>query len=52
MYARREIVILDDALSGLDTSTENHVFDSLLGEKGILRELHATVILVSSSGKF
>lgn len=52
MYARREIVILDDAFSGLDMSTEDHVFHNLLGEKGILREMRTTVLLVSSSGKF
>jgi len=49
VYARREIVVLDDALSGLDTATENHVFHSLLGPDGIFRVLQATVILVSSS---
>ncbi|KAK4133595.1 P-loop containing nucleoside triphosphate hydrolase protein [Trichocladium antarcticum] len=51
VYARREIILLDDVLSGLDIATERHVFHSLLGEKGILRELHATVLLVSSSAK-
>lgn len=51
VYARREIVILDDTFSGLDTSTENHVFHRLCGEQGIFRELNTTVLLVSSSGK-
>ncbi|KAK0701168.1 P-loop containing nucleoside triphosphate hydrolase protein [Apiosordaria backusii] len=51
VYARREIVILDDVLSGLDTSTENHVFHSLFGEKGIFTERKSTVLLVSSSVK-
>lgn len=51
VYARREMVVLDDALSGLDTTTENHVFHSLLGQDGLLRVLQATVILVSSSTK-
>lgn len=49
MYARRDLVILDDVLSGLDTTTENHIFHSLLGPQGLFRALHATVILVSSS---
>ncbi|KAK3371045.1 P-loop containing nucleoside triphosphate hydrolase protein [Lasiosphaeria ovina] len=49
VYARRELVLLDDALSGLDMATENHVFHSLLGDKGLLRELGATVVLASSS---
>jgi ABC-type multidrug transport system fused ATPase/permease subunit len=51
IYARRDILILDDVLSGLDTSTENHVFENLLGNHGILRELGTTVVLVSSSAK-
>jgi ABC-type transporter Mla maintaining outer membrane lipid asymmetry ATPase subunit MlaF len=49
VYARRDLVILDDVLSGLDTTTENHVFHSLLGPEGLFRTLQATVILVSSS---
>lgn len=52
VYARREIVILDDVFSGLDSSTENHVFHSLLGRKGLLSEVKTTVLLVSSSGMF
>ncbi len=52
VYVRREIVILDDVLSGLDTSTENHVFHNLFGDNGIFREMHTTVVLVSSSGEF
>ncbi|KAL2157845.1 hypothetical protein VTH06DRAFT_4897 [Thermothelomyces fergusii] len=51
VYARRKIVIMDDVLGGLDNTTENHVFHSLLGEKGLLREMEATVLLVSSSAK-
>jgi hypothetical protein len=43
--------MLDDTLSGLDTSTEEQVFHRLCGEKGIFRELNTTVLLVSSSGK-
>ncbi|KAK4224363.1 hypothetical protein QBC38DRAFT_18446 [Podospora fimiseda] len=51
VYARRKIVLLDDILSGLDSSTENHVFHSLLGKKGLLTELKSTVLMVSSSAK-
>jgi len=50
VYARREICVLDDVFSGLDASTENLVFHSLLGERGLLRDLRTTVILVSSDG--
>jgi hypothetical protein len=43
---------LDDVLSGLDNSTEYHVFHNLLGEKGILREMNSTVLIASSSGNY
>ncbi|KAB5511355.1 P-loop containing nucleoside triphosphate hydrolase protein [Coniochaeta sp. 2T2.1] len=51
VYARRQIVMLDDTFSGLDTTTENHVFHRLCGQKGIFREFQTTVLLVSSSAK-
>ena len=51
MYARKEVIILDDTLSGLDADTENRVFHSLLGRAGILRKHRTTVILASSSSK-
>ncbi|KAL4976783.1 P-loop containing nucleoside triphosphate hydrolase protein [Aspergillus desertorum] len=49
VYARRELVILDDVFSGLDTETENHIFHHLLGDHGLLRSLNATVLFASSS---
>ncbi|KAI1930027.1 hypothetical protein LOZ60_001286 [Ophidiomyces ophidiicola] len=51
VYAQKEVVILDDVLSGIDASTENHIFHNLFGHNGLLRSLHSTVILVSSSRK-
>ncbi len=51
VYARKEIVILDDVLSGLDLDTENRVFHNLLGRDGLLRKYHATVLIASSSGE-
>ncbi|KAK0716329.1 ABC transporter [Lasiosphaeris hirsuta] len=51
VYARKDICILDDTFSGLDTSTESHIFHSLLGENGLLRDMNTTVLLVSSSAK-
>ncbi|WEW56917.1 hypothetical protein PRK78_002374 [Emydomyces testavorans] len=51
IYAQKEVVILDDVLSGIDASTENHIFHSLFGRDGLLRRLRSTVILVSSSAK-
>ncbi|KAJ5799427.1 uncharacterized protein N7518_001495 [Penicillium psychrosexuale] len=51
VYARRKIMILDDALSGLDATTENHIFHNLFGSGGLLKELGTTVIVASSSVK-
>ena len=50
-YARHDICILDDVLSGLDLDTENRVFHGLLGLDGLLRRQNATVVLASSSSK-
>ncbi|EED18831.1 multidrug resistance protein, putative [Talaromyces stipitatus ATCC 10500] len=49
VYARRQIVVLDDILSALDSKTERLVVDRLLGPNGILKKLGATVILVTHS---
>ena len=50
-YARHDICILDDVLSGLDMDTEHQVFHNLLGLDGIFRRQATTVILSSSSSK-
>ena len=51
IYARRDMCILDDVLSGLDSDTENRVFRNLLGLDGILRRQSATVVMASSSSR-
>lgn len=51
VYARRKIIILDDALSGLDATTENHIFHSLFGRTGLIKEIGSSVIVSSSSVK-
>lgn len=51
VYARRKIIILDDALSGLDATTENIIFHSLFGHMGLLRTTGTSIIVASSSGK-
>ncbi|KAJ5151991.1 hypothetical protein N7492_010286 [Penicillium capsulatum] len=51
VYARRKIIMLDDALSGLDATTENHIFHSLFGHMGLLREVGTSIIIASSSVK-
>lgn len=50
VYARRDVVILDDVLSGLDATTENYIFHNLIGAGGLLRGLGSTILLASSSG--
>ncbi|KAH8586615.1 putative multidrug resistance-associated protein [Bisporella sp. PMI_857] len=49
IYSKAKIVILDDVFSGLDSTTEKHIFTKLLGPDGLLRKLEATVILVTHS---
>ncbi|OJK00394.1 hypothetical protein ASPACDRAFT_52107 [Aspergillus aculeatus ATCC 16872] len=51
VYARKDIVILDDVFSSLDATTEDHIFHHLLGAHGLLRSIGSTVILASSSVK-
>lgn len=50
-YARRDLCILDDVLSGLDMDTEQRVFHGLFRQDGLLRRQGATSILASSSSK-
>jgi ABC-type dipeptide/oligopeptide/nickel transport system ATPase subunit len=50
VYARTELIILDDVLSGLDATTENQVFHNLLGENGLLQHNGSTIVLASSDG--
>ncbi|PMD29625.1 hypothetical protein L207DRAFT_615485 [Hyaloscypha variabilis F] len=51
IYARKDIIFLDDVLSGLDIDTENRVFHNLLGVNGLLRKYKTTVLMASSSAK-
>ena len=51
VYARPDIVLLDDVLSALDSRTERAVFDQLLGDSGLLRQLDTTVILITHSSE-
>jgi ATP-binding cassette subfamily C (CFTR/MRP) protein 1 len=49
IYFRRSIVMIDDVMCGLDASTENHVFEAVLGQNGLLRGADTTVIFVTNS---
>nr|WOZ30809.1 McfL [Coleophoma empetri] len=49
LYARKSLVVLDDVFTGLDTKTERHVFNSVLGSYGILRQEGITTVLATNS---
>ncbi|KAG9258286.1 multidrug resistance-like protein [Emericellopsis atlantica] len=49
IYARRELLLLDDSFSGIDASTEDALFMGLLGPNGLLRSSNMTTIMTSSS---
>jgi len=51
LFSKRKIFILDDVLSGLDARTSTHICRSLFGANGVLRELGATVVIATNSGK-
>jgi ABC-type transport system involved in cytochrome bd biosynthesis fused ATPase/permease subunit len=50
LYARRDLVVLDDILSALDARTEKLVVDRLFEKNGLFRTLKSTVILATHSG--
>ncbi|RDW58811.1 ABC transporter-3 [Coleophoma cylindrospora] len=47
VYAKADIVVVDDALSGLDLRTEKQVFSQVFGKGGILQQIGATVIMAT-----
>ncbi|TDZ58384.1 ABC transporter atnG [Colletotrichum trifolii] len=51
VYARQELILLDDVFSGLDSGTEDVVFRNLLGSNGLLRGTDTTVVLASSDSR-
>ncbi|PQE13970.1 hypothetical protein CJF30_00006789 [Rutstroemia sp. NJR-2017a BBW] len=47
VYAKNELIILDDVFSGLDAETEDQVFRRLFGRQGLFHEMGTTVLLVT-----
>lgn len=47
VYARKNLMLLDDVLSALDARTEKLVFERLFSQHGLFRSHNTTVILVS-----
>ncbi|KAL4811793.1 P-loop containing nucleoside triphosphate hydrolase protein [Aspergillus spinulosporus] len=50
IYARENLLLLDDVFSGLDTKTEERIFYNLFGVDGLLRRSDTTVILATNAG--
>ena len=42
VHAKKEVAIFGDVFSGLDATTERHIFDRLFGPAGLLRLNHTT----------
>ncbi|KAF2846111.1 ABC multidrug transporter-like protein [Plenodomus tracheiphilus IPT5] len=51
VYAQKDIIVLDDCLSGLDGQTENRIWHSLFGHDGLLKRCRTTILIASSSAK-
>ena len=49
LYAKPDIVLLDDVLSALDGKTERLVITNLLGPQGLFRKFKSTVVLITHS---
>lgn len=49
VYSHQPLLVLDDALSGLDRSTQAFVLERLLGTNGLCRKLGLTVVMATSS---
>jgi len=52
VYARCEIVVLDDCFSALDGKTESRIVENLLGPTGLFRKMGITVFFSTNSCKF
>lgn len=46
------MLILDDALTGLDRETEKFVLESVFANDGIIKKSHQTVIMATNSGQY
>ncbi len=52
LYSGADVLILDDVLSGLDSKTENQVFERVLGRNGFLRQRKATTVLCTHAIRY
>ncbi|KAJ5951885.1 uncharacterized protein N7479_010298 [Penicillium vulpinum] len=49
LYLQCDLLILDDALGGLDATTEEHIFNNVFGPSGILKQRETVVILCTNA---
>ncbi|UQC86148.1 ABC transporter [Colletotrichum lupini] len=52
VFSRKPVLVVDDALSGLDNATQTHIWDCLFSPRGLVRQYGATVILTTHSLKY
>ncbi|KAI0401067.1 putative ABC transporter [Xylaria palmicola] len=52
LYARCDILLLDDTFSGLDGETERTIFESLFTASGLTRQLKTSAVLISNSSQY
>lgn len=51
LYSRKKLLLVDDILSSLDTTTRDHVWNQVFGPCGLARNSAITVVLVTHSCK-
>ncbi|KAJ5772369.1 multidrug resistance protein [Penicillium odoratum] len=51
IYSRKEMVLLDDPLSGLDVTTENNIICRCFGKNGLFSRWGTTVVMATHSSR-
>lgn len=51
LFSRKEVMVLDDVLTGLDGNTEKAVLEQVFGQDGLLKQYIPTVVLATNSAK-
>lgn len=52
LFARKDLIILDDVFSGFDNSSQRHVFNHVLGPNGLARQHNVTIVFATHAIKF
>lgn len=48
VYCEAAVLVLDDALSAVDTETSSKIMNRLFGENGLLKGLNVTIVMTTS----